>query len=888
MPIDLLVTKLLRPPVPAGLIARERLFARLDEGLSRRLTLVSTPPGFGKTTLLSSWAARLETPSAWISLDEGDNDLSRFLEYLTAACREVAPDPGHSIPPYLGSTRERSVVLLTNLVNRLAEIQTPFVLILDDYHLILADEVHQALLYFLDHLPPSVHLVISARADPPFPLARLRGRGEVVELRQDDLRMTDEETVAFFSRRMGIDLPGNDLRALTEYTEGWITGMQLAAVSMQREENKAEWIRTLAGGNRYILDYLMEEVWHRQPAEIREFLLRTALPDRFSAELSDALTGGSGGQSMLSRVEQANLFLTPLDPQRTWFRYHRLFADLLRRRLMQEHPEEIPGLHRTAAAWFEGKTLVEEAVEHHLQVPDYERAAQLIQNVAEDSLLRGTIATFLHWLDRIPIEILNRHPILCIYQAWAFLQSGQSIPEVEERLRAAERNDLDPAAAAKVTAVQALVEYLRGDNRRSIRLAEQALENIREDSVFLWSIAALSLGSSRLAEGDLEGGLRMYSEIARKAAEAGNPAISTMALVGSSKLLIRQGKLHQALTLCRKAIFPGADPRGNASPADGMALIVLGELDREWNRLEQAEQDILQAIPRLRHWTEARLVDANIILARIRCSWNDWNGAKEALQDARNAARRTRSTEIDDFAVDLSQAQMDIQQGDWEKVRHWIRERDVDRDRGAADVLKRGNPDDLHMRKYEHLALARYHIARNKHAKALALLDAWLPEMERQQRTDLVLQILVLKALAWQVAGDLSKACAQLQVALKTAEPEGYVRLFADEGVPMARLLREMIARGLSPEYAGRLLPACAPAETDKPAALPGKPSLLSKREIQVLMLIADGLSNSDIAVRLTLSPGTVKVHIRNIYEKLGVKSRTQALGKAKAAGLLP
>jgi len=887
MPDPLLATKLSQPQIPPGIIPRARLFARLDDCLSHRLTLVSTPPGFGKTTLLSSWAARSAARTTWLSLDEGDNDPSRFLEYLTAAFRGAEPPAENARLPLLDTLRERSTRRLTELINRLAESPTPTVLILDDYHLIREEGIHYAVLYFLEHLPSAFHVVISSRADPPFPLARLRGRGELLELRQDDLRMTDEETAAFLSRRMGIDLADGELRTLTEYTEGWIAGMQLAAVSMQREERRGEWIRSLASGNRFILDYLMEEVWRRQPEDVRDFLLCTALPDRFSAELGRRLAGPRGGQEMIERLEQANLFLTPLDPQRTWFRYHRLFADLLRRRLQQERPERIPDLHRTAAGWFETQGLVEEAVDHYLRVPEYDAATRLIRSRAEGILVRGTIATFLNWLDRIPAAILDRDPMLCIYQAWAFVQGGRTIPEIDGRLQAAERNGLDAVTAAKVGAVRALVEYVRGDTRQSIRLAEQALQHIKEDNVFLWSIASLSLGTSRLAEGDMDGGRRIYDDIARNAAEAGNAAIAAMALVGSAKLSIRRGKLHQGLVLCRKAIALGTDPQGNVIPATGIALIALGDLDREWNRLESAEQHLLRAIPLLEHWTEARLVDANLVLARIRCCRSDWAGAYGALEHARRAARNTRVTEVDDIAVDLLEVEADIQRGEWDKVRHWIREREVDRDRGATDVIRRGDPDDLHMRKYEHLALARYYIARGKSAKALALLDGWLAEFERRQRTDLVLQALVLQALAWQAAGDLSKACAKLHAAMRIAEPEGYVRLFADHGAPMARLLREMVVRHLSSEYAAALLPACLPPGGTA-APPPASPPLLSRREMEVLALISEGLSNSGIAGRLTLAPGTVKVHIRNIYEKLGVKSRTQALAKAKSAGLLP
>jgi LuxR family maltose regulon positive regulatory protein len=890
MPTDLLLTKLMRPPIPSGWFPRGQLFLRLEEGASRRLTLVSTPPGFGKTTLLSSWAAQRKTPAAWLSLDEADNDLPRFLEYLTAAIRGVAAGAAEPIPPYLLPRREHTQSVLTGLLNYLAGRPGDSVLILDDYHLIREDEVHKALLFFLDHLPPAAHLVISSRSDPPFPLARMRGRSEIIEIRQDDLRLTPDETAAFLSRTMRIRLAPEEIRALTESTEGWIAGMQLAALSMRRNEDPGGWIRSIGSGNSYILDYLMDEVWRRQPDEVRGFLLRTSLVDRFSVELADALTGGRGGRSMVERLERSNLFITPLDSGRTWFRYHRLFADLLRHRLRQERPADIPGLQRTAAGWFESQGWTEEAVEQYIQVGDHEKAAQLLEATAEDYLTRGAIVTFLHRLDRIPADTLDRHPLLCIYQAWAFLQSGRTISAAEDRLHSAERNGLDPVTAAKVAAVRALIEYLRGDNPLSIRLAEQALEGIREDSVFLWSVAALSLGSSRLAEGDPDEGLRIYTEIVRKAEAAGNAVIAAMALVGSAKLWIRRGKLREGYALARKALVLGTDARGEPTPAAGLALIVTGELHREWNELAAAEDELLQAVTLIRHWTEARLVDANLILARIRFSRGEWNGAREALQEARKSADRTRATEVDDFAVDLQLAMLDLAQGDWENVRRWIRERGVEKDHGPADVRKRGSPDDQHLRKYEHLGLARCYIARRQNAKALSLLDAWLPDLERQQRIDLVLQVLILKALAWQAAGDLNKACMHLQQAMRTAEPEGYVRLFADEGAAMAKLLREMTARGLSADYAGRLMAACPllqSAERAAPRSASASAPALSRREMEVLLAIADGLSNLEIAERLSVSPGTVKVHTRNIYEKLDVKSRTQALAKAKSSGLI-
>ena len=403
---ELLVTKLMRPPIPVGGMPRLRLFHRLDEGVSRRLTLVSTPPGFGKTTLLSSWSAEAKIPTAWLTLDEGDNDLARFLLYLTAAFQEAGGDAREEFPPFLHSPREYSELVITNLINTLAGKPAPLVLILDDYHVISEEKVHQALLYFIDHMPAGVHVVIASRADPPFPFARWRGHGEIAELRQNDLRLEPEEAAAFLSRTMEIELPKATVRTLTEHTEGWIAGIQMAALSMRQQEDPDAWIRTFEAGNKYILDYLMDEVWRRQPPEVQGFLLQTSVLNRFSAPLCDTLTGAGNGREMLERLIRANLFISPLDENRNWFRYPRLFADLLQVRLRQNRPGELPRLHRTAGEWFERNGLMEEAVEHRILAADFEQAAQLLVRSAEGTMIRGATATLQRRLESLPASVL--------------------------------------------------------------------------------------------------------------------------------------------------------------------------------------------------------------------------------------------------------------------------------------------------------------------------------------------------------------------------------------------------------------------------------------------------------------------------------------------------
>jgi LuxR family maltose regulon positive regulatory protein len=883
----LLVTKLSVPPTPPGNVVRGHLLERLDEGLSRKLILISTPPGFGKTTLLGSWVERLDGYCAWISLDESDNDLPRFLEYLTAAFRDYETDAPDGIPPFLRPPREHAEQILTHLINTLAGKTEPAVLVLDDYHVIQEKGVHQAVLFFLTHMPPTVHLVIASRADPPFPLPRWRGRGEMVELRQDDLRLTAGETAEFLSRTMDIDLPGEDVKTLTEYAEGWFAGIQLAALSMRRQSDPADWIHNAGSANRYILDYLMDEVWRRQPPDVQQFLLHTSILSRFSADVCDALTGGGNGREMLERLMRANLFISPLDEGRNWFRYHRLFADLLQARLRQNHAGDLHRLHRTAGDWFEHNGWVYEAVGHYLQAEDFEFAARLLEQSAEEELIRGTTASFSRRLEALPAGILAAHPLLCVFQAWMRMLGGRTAAEVEERLQCAESGPLDPATAAKVKAVRALLAYIQDDSHSAIRLAEKALAGLREDSVFLWSIAGLSLSSSRLAEGDLAGGLNMLSEVHRKAEAAGNRLIASLSAAGIGKLLIRQGKLHQAYALCRKILAPDSETSGRLSPAEGILLLVLAEIHREWNELDLAAEEVRRAIPLVRRWTEARLVDANFILSRILLAQGDETGALSALAQAREAAKYTRMTEIDDLAVDVLRTQMHIRRREFAPVERWIRERAVDRFHGPDDVQRRGTADDRHLRKYEHLVLARYYIARKQPAKARILLEAWRPELERLQRNDMVLQILILQALAWRAQGDSNRAVDALQQALRLAEGEGCIRSFVDEGAEMAGLLREAAARGIAPAYTAKLLAACGPEEaTGKKQAASG-PFALSRRELEVLQLIAAGCSNREIADRLSLSPGTVKVHTRNIYGKLDVNSRTQAVAKAKSVGIL-
>jgi LuxR family maltose regulon positive regulatory protein len=913
MSAPILATKLYVPPPRPEAVQRTRLIERLDEGLHRRLTLVCAPAGFGKTTLLGEWVATLPRPAAWLSLDEGDNDPARFLAYLVAALRTIAPSVGEGVLGALGSPQPPPTEsVLTALLNEMAALAEDLILILDDYHVINATAVDDALAFLLEHLPPRMHLVMATREDPPLPIARLRARGQMCEVRAAELRFTPTEASGFLEGATGLKLSTEDMAALEERTEGWIAGLQLAALSMRGREDVGGFIRAFAGDNRYVLDYLAEEVLGRQPERIRSFLLSTSVLERMSGPLCDAVTGQEDGRGMLEALERGNFFVVPLDERRQWYRYHHLFADVLYAHLMAEHPDLIPALHRRASGWYERNGWTVDAIRHALAAEDFGRAADLVELAVPEMRRSRQEATLLGWFEALPDELFRDRPVLNVHYAGTLLQSGR-LEGVEDRMRDAEQwldtkadvGERSEASSAGMVVVdqeefrrlpgsvaiyRAGIALVVGDVTETVKYARRALDLAAEDDHFRCGSAAALLGLAYWTSGDLEAGHRSYADGMAHLLRIGHISDAIGCAIALADMRIGQGRLRDAMGTYERGLrlaTKQGEPflRGAADMHVGMS-----DIHRERNELDVATQHLQRSeelgefagLPQNRYrW--------RVAMARIREAHGDLDGALDLLDEAERLY-------VGDFfpnvrPVAAQKARVLIAQGRLGEALDWARERGL----SAHDSLG-------YLREFEHVTLARVLVAQFETQRveqsiheAMGLLERLLQTAEAGERTGSAIEILILRALAHHVQGDTPTGLVPLERALTLAEPEGYARVFVDEGRPMARLLAEGAARGIVPHYTAKLLAAFEAekqknADESQPSTTPPAQSLiepLSQRELEVLRLIAQGLSNREIGEKLYLAIITVKGHNRNIFRKLGVRRRTEAVARARELGLL-
>jgi len=903
MPTPLLTTKLYVPPSRPGLVPRPRLIERLDEGLrqGRKLTLLSAPAGFGKTTLLSEWVADCGSPVAWLALDEGDNDPVRFWAYFVAALQTVEAAVEEEMLGPFQSSQPPMEAILTAIINRVATLPGPLALILDDYHLIAAQAIHDGLAFLLEHLPPNLRLVISTRADPPLPLARLRARGQMVEIRTDDLRFTPREATAFLQQAMGLNLSAEAVAALEARTEGWIAGLQMAALSLQSQDDASSLARAFSGTHHFVLDYLVDEVLNHQPQAVRTFLLRTSILEQMSDPLCDAVCAVEAdvnGQTTLETLQRANLFVTPLDAERRWYRYHHLFAQLLRHRLNQQvGSRQVASLHRRAADWYEDNGMFADAIHHALAGEDFERAARLIEANVDASLQRNQIATLQRWLDALPPELARARPYLCTARAWVLIanarfdEAGRWASKAESALGiGGERAQRSPSAAGEkrttghIYAIQATVANSLGDDARTIALARRALENLPAADVILRGILALDLGEAFVRRDDLDGAERTFSEAIAVNREAGNVAVTLNLMSCLGTLYERRGNLDRAAAAYRQAIQLGEEasrPGGHPVPATGVSHVLLAHLLYERNDLQAALRHAKAGIACCKRWGHLEnLVDGYDALAQTQFAQGDVAQAHDTVtqtlalvRDALALAKRTAPpARVERLSGETHRLQalrafFWLMEGKLDAVELWLQERDASGDAPPCYTL-----------------LPRFYLARNEPDEALSLANESLREARESAPAWQRILLLALRACALHIQGDGALAMAALELALRLGEQGGYVRTFVEIGAPMQELLRQAAARGIAPTYVGQLLAAFAAPAPPQPAPLVEPPS---PRELEVLRLIAADLSNQEIADTLFISRNTVKTHVRRLYAKLHVHSRLQAVERARELDLL-
>jgi ATP/maltotriose-dependent transcriptional regulator MalT len=907
----LLATKLHVPRPQPGFVPRPRLVRALSKGLARKLILVCAPAGFGKTALMADWARSGDHRVAWLSLDEADNDPARFWRHALAALDRAHPGIAERVGPLLGPPAPSSFEgLVTVLINELTASagDGELLLVLDDYHLIDAQPVHTPLEFLLEHLPPGLHLALASRFDPPLPLARLRARGQLAELRADDLRFTADEAADLLRDAIGPDLPGTTVRALVTRTEGWAAGLQLAGLSLRGHADPAGLVATFSGSHRYVLDYLAEEVLDRQTHELRGFLLETSMLERLSGGLCDAVTGRAGGQAMLEQVERANLFLVPLDEVRGWWRYHHLFADLLRARLQAEQPGRVTTLHRNAAAWCEDHGLADDAVRHAVAAGDAVWAARLIERYFDAIFVTGESATIRRWLAALPAELARSGPRLLLAQAWMALAGGD-LEAAEAPLDAAERvfadapgEPFEPSVGqaasllanvpAAIALDRAFLASMRGDGEATAAFAAQALAKLGEGEWMLgcWirSMQALAawLGG-RLADAE-----RGFAASVAGWSAAGERPLAASACHFLGQVQRAQGRLDAAAGTYQQALEITAAPGRAAIPAAGIGYVGMAEVAYQRNELDAAHRHVTEgmALCRQLNWPAAVPAIGLVTLAWIRQAQGDLGRAREVMEDAGRIAPSPSVANLFS-SVPAQRARLLLAQGDIAAAARWAQERGL-----------RADDEPIYQREPEHLVLARVLIAQDRPAQAFTLLERLLAPAAAQGRVGSVIEIRALQALALAATGDEAGAVGALAEALILACPRGYVRVFADEGTPMSALLVRLVAgqrdeqaaaRGVELGCLARLLRAFGKdtvqgSGRSAAAAVPGLVEPLTARELGVLRLLAVGAPNRAIAEELVVSLDTAKKHVSHVLGKLGAANRTEAVARARQLSLIP
>ncbi len=898
---SLLLTKLYIPLPGPRIVKRPQLSSRLSEGLAKgcKLTLISAPVGYGKTTLVSQWLSTLEEASAWLSIDSQDDDLIRFWTYFIAAIQTIEPELGQTALNLLQALQLPPIEnILSELINEITGVSDKLILVLDDYHLLESSSLHQGLNFLLDHMPPQLHLVIITREDPPLPLPQMRAKGEMIELRAKDMRFTAEESAQFLTQKMNLSLRPKEIVALEQRTEGWVAGLQMAALSLQDLEDTTGFIESFAGDDRYIVDYLIDEVLERQQKHIQEFLMQTAILQRLTAPLCDAVTGKESGRDYLAYLEETNLFLIPLDNKRKWYRYHPLFGDLLQYRLRDKvGAERINQLHQRAAGWYAKFGFTDDAINHFIASDALDQAADLMESSVINMIAQGQLGKVLNWLALLSDDFTCSRPLLSISHAWVLTVTGQGaaaeirLREAEQCLQAApEKRSQEILGLSSI--VQAYLARNRGDIPLSIWHLRRSIEIIDPDNLMLRSSVNLNLGYNYSIMGQLKlAGQALLA--ARSDGQAVNAVYLTLLAMATQGIVyIAQGELRRAIQLFQEALEYGQTyNRGNPFPPAGYAYAGLGQALYERNELDAAEQHLTQAVDfgeLMGDWSMKRR--GLLPLAWLKQMQGDSAGADEFWQRALGVVHQAVSSRVEaqlmvhHARLNLAQAVISpLDQSSLAAAADW------------ADTYKESHPDECSY--HETLAqstLAWVEFAQGSVGQALSRLEVLVAIADENGWNDQLIKVLALKALACQAQGTTEEALDALKKAFARAIPEGYVRSFVDYGAPMQQLLSLDATRDMAPNYVSKLLAAfpAVDGENGLPELQkidPRQPLVepLTDRELNILRLMAAGLSHQEIANEMYLSVNTIKWHTTHIYSKLGVHRRARAVARAQELGIL-
>lgn len=886
MTSQLLQTKLYRPVVRPTWVSRPHLFTKLQAGLTGKLTLVAAPAGFGKTTLICAWLHQIARPAVWLALDEGDNDLQRFLRYLVAALQLGEPTVGQGALVLLQAPQPAPAEeVLIALLNDLATAPSPLILVLDDYHVIETPAIHQALTFLLEQLPPQLHLVMTSRVNPPLPLARLRARGLLNELRATDLRFTIEESRTFFQNFAHLALTQPDLARLNERTEGWVVGLQLAALSLAQRADGANFVQNFSGSNRFILDYLIEEVLAQHPPAIQTFLRDTAILERMCGPLCDALVGdllGQPARALLQELEAANLFIIPLDDERYWYRYHHLFAEMLRQQLRQHAPDQIAELHQRASRWFEAQGLLDEAVEHARQAGDLDRVTQLVEQEIRTLIGRGFFDTAIRWLAHLPAALIRARPRLAIAQGWLRLLEipignvAAAVQQAEDAL--AQSAEAQTAANAplfaEIVALRA-IEAVINDKPTAHRLIEEALRLAGPDNLFIQSTISYVLASFGGADGDWATAQRTFQRAIAAAEASDNIVIAAGARYNFAMLQVEQGDLASAAALLTQAErFAQSRPNRWPWPIVDSARVGMGRLCYEGNELEQAQrllQEGLDLAQRQRNLYV--LIDGYLALAWVQQAQGDNAAAQAAFDQA--VALAPKSTRADTQPrLAANQAQLWLRQGEGQRAWAWVLAQTIP---PASEPLD-GYP-------FHYLTLAQLYLAQGPAYAQLVLTLLDRLATTAQEWAGRRLQIEALRALALNQMGRPDDARQALQQAAAIGAAAGYVRRLVDQGPALVPLLAQLPPTPYRDKVLAALVEVDPVPPSNHSAANQALVEPLSEREIEVLRLVVAGASNQAIADQLVITVGTVKNHMSNILGKLGVRNRWEAIRRTGELG---